>query len=113
MPEVAQAIEDGRALFGTIETWLIWNLSGGVDGGTHVTDITNAARTMLMELATGTWHEPTCAELGIPTSILPAIKSNSEVYTTMAGTRLKGVPISGCAGDKHAAMLTAPAEDLP
>ena len=105
VPEVAQAIEDGRALFGTIETWLIWNLSGGVDGGTHVTDITNAARTMLMELATGTWHEPTCAELGIPTSILPAIKSNSEVYTTMAGTRLKGVPISGCAGDQHAAML--------
>ena len=105
VPEVAKAVEDGRALFGTIDTWLIWNLSGGVDGGTHVTDITNAARTMLMDLATGSWHTPTCNELGIPTSILPEIRSNSEVYASMAGTRLKGVPIAGCAGDQHAAML--------
>jgi glycerol kinase len=58
VPEVAQAIAEGRALFGTIDTWLIWNLSGGVDGGTHVTDVTNAGRTMLMDLTTCSWHAP-------------------------------------------------------
>ena len=105
VPEVAAAISEGRALFGTIDTWLIWNLSGGVDGGVHVTDVTNAGRTMLMDLAKCEWHEPTCAALGVPIDILPSIKSCSEVYAPLAGTRLKGVPIAGCAGDQHAAML--------
>jgi len=105
VPEVAQAVQEGRALFGTIDTWLIWNLSGGKDGGAHVTDLTNAGRTMLMDLAKQEWHAPTCEAFGIPTSILPEIRSCSEVYASMSGTRLKGVPIAGCAGDQHAAML--------
>ena len=106
-PKVAFAIGEGRALFGTIDTWLIWNLSGGAGGeGTrHVTDVTNASRTMLMDLATGTWHAPTCAALGIPVAMLPRITSCAEVVATMAGTRLDGVPIAGVLGDQHAAML--------
>jgi glycerol kinase len=80
VPAVAAAVVDGRALFGTIDTWLIWHLSGGVDGGVHVTDVTNASRTMLMELSSCSWHAPTCEALGVPMGILPAIKSCSEVY---------------------------------
>ena len=105
VPAVAEAIANDKAMFGTIDTWLIWNLSGGVDGGVHVTDVTNAGRTMLMDLATCKWHEGTCSELGIPMSVLPAIKSCSEVYAKVVGTKLAGVPIAGCAGDQHAAML--------
>ena len=105
VPEVASAVSEGRAAFGTIDSWLIWNLSGGVNGGAHVTDVTNASRTMLMELATATWHGPTCQALGVPMDLLPTIKSCSEVYAMLACTALHGVPISGCAGDQHAAML--------
>jgi len=106
VPEVAAAISEGRALFGTIDTWIIYRLSGGAqDGGVHVTDVTNASRTMLMDLNTCTWHEPTCSALGITTSMLPEIRSCSEVYAPLRCTSLKGVPIAGCAGDQHAAML--------
>jgi len=105
VPAVAEAIAAGTALFGTIDTWLIWNLSGGVDGGAHVTDVSNAGRTMLMDLEKCVWHAPTCETLGVPLELLPTIRSNSEVFAHMVGTRLEGVPIAGCAGDQHAAML--------
>ena len=71
VPAVAEGAANGTALFGTIESWLIWNLSGGIQGGIHVTDVSNASRTMLMDLASCTWHEETCATLDIPMTMLP------------------------------------------
>ena len=71
VPAVAEGAANGTALFGTIETWLIWNLSGGVEGGIHVSDVSNASRTMLMDLASCTWHEETCTTLDIPVTMLP------------------------------------------
>lgn len=103
---VKDAIRTGDALFGTIDTWLIWNLTGGVDGGQHVTDCSNASRTMLMNLKTLDWDKPTLDALGVPVEILPKIISNSEKVGVVAKkVPLAGVPISGCLGDQHAAML--------
>ena len=103
---VKDAVRTGDALFGTIDTWLIWNLTGGVAGGQHVTDCSNASRTMLMNLKTLDWDKPTLDALGISAAILPKIISNSEKIGVVAdGFPLSGVPISGCLGDQHAAML--------
>ncbi|XP_057967797.1 glycerol kinase [Malania oleifera] len=103
---VRQAVNTGDALFGTVDAWLIWNLTGGVGGGLHVTDVSNASRTMLMNIKTLDWDKPTLETLGIPADILPKIVSNSEVIGTIAkGWLIPGVPISGCLGDQHAAML--------
>ena len=103
---VKKAVEEGDALFGTIDTWLIWNLTGGVNGGVHVTDISNASRTMLLNLKTLEWDKPTLETLGIPAGILPKLVSNSEIIGKIAkGWPISGVPISGCLGDQHAAML--------
>lgn len=104
--EVRAAIKKGDALFGTIDTWLIWNLTGGVNGGIHVTDVSNASRTMLMNLQTLDWDKATLKTLGIPAEILPKIVSNAEVIGKIAkGWPLFGVPIAGCLGDQHAAMV--------
>ncbi|KAK8574786.1 hypothetical protein V6N13_033969 [Hibiscus sabdariffa] len=104
--EVKAAIEKGDALFGTIDTWLIWNLTGGVNGGLHVTDVSNASRTMLMNLKTLDWDETTLKTLGIPAGILPKIVSNAEVIGKISkGWPVPGVPIAGCLGDQHAAMV--------
>lgn len=103
---VKEAIKKKDALFGTIDTWLIWNLTGGVKGGLHVTDVSNASRTMLMNLKTLEWDADTLKTLGIPSEILPKIVSNSEIIGNVAtGWPIAGVPISGCLGDQHAAML--------
>lgn len=104
---VKEAVESGDALFGTIDTWLIWNLTGGVvKGGLHVTDVSNASRTMLMNLKSLEWDKPTLETLGIPAHVLPKIVSNSEVIGKIAeGWPITGIPISGCLGDQHAAML--------
>ncbi|XP_044487588.1 glycerol kinase-like [Mangifera indica] len=103
---VKQAIRSGDILFGTIDTWLIWNLTGGVNGGLHVTDVSNASRTMLMNLKTLDWDKQTLETLGIPAEILPKIISNSEVIGKISkGWPITGVTISGCLGDQHAAML--------
>jgi glycerol kinase len=103
---VKDAVQSGDALFGTIDTWLIWNLTGGVSSGQHVTDCSNASRTMLMNLKTLDWDKPILDQLGIPAAILPKIISNSEEIGVAAnGFPLAGVPISGCLGDQHAAML--------
>lgn len=103
---VKAAIKKGDALFGTIDTWLIWNLTGGVNGGLHVTDVSNASRTMLMNLKTLDWDKPTLETLGIPVEILPKIVSNSEIIGKIGkGWPITGIPISGCLGDQHAAML--------
>ncbi|KAG1327104.1 glycerol kinase-like [Cocos nucifera] len=116
---VKLAVQAGDALFGTIDTWLIWNLTGGRGGdvgavdqeqhrvyGLHVTDCSNASRTMLMNLKTLDWDKSTLETLGIPSEILPKIVSNSEIIGVVAhGWPLSGVPIAGCLGDQHAAML--------
>jgi len=100
------AAEAGDLLFGTIDTWLLWNLTGGVDGGIHVTDVTNASRTMLMDLDTLQWREDIAADMQIPLSMLPAIRSSSEVYGDgREHGMLPGVPISGILGDQQAATF--------
>src|ERR1700759_2228288 len=77
--------EDGELAFGNMDTWVLWNLTGGKDGGVHATDVTNASRTMLMNLETLDWHEPSLDLLGIPKSMLPEIKYSSEVYGAAQG----------------------------
>lgn len=103
---VRDGIKSGDAIFGTIDTWLIWNMTGGANGGLHVTDVTNASRTMLMNLKTLNWDEDTLKTLGIPAEILPRIVSNSEVIGEICkGWPIPGIKIAGCLGDQHAAML--------
>ncbi|RRD46270.1 glycerol kinase GlpK [Tessaracoccus sp. OH4464_COT-324] len=98
--------EAGDLLMGTMDTWVLWNLTGGVDGGVHVTDVTNASRTMLMDLKTLSWAEDIAADMTIPMSMLPEIKSSSEVY---GYGRKQGLlvdtPISGILGDQQAATF--------
>ncbi len=96
--------EAGDLLFGNIDTWCIWNLTGGVDGGVHVTDVSNASRTMLMNLETLDWDPEILRLMGIPRSMLPAIKPSSEVYGKATGD-LAGVPVSGDLGDQQAALF--------
>ena len=92
--------------FGTVDTWLIWHLTGGVDGGVHVTDVTNASRTMLMDLATCEWDEAILDELGIPRSMLPEIRGSSEVYGTIrASTTSPACRSPAMLGDQHAALF--------
>ncbi|XP_074374892.1 glycerol kinase-like [Apium graveolens] len=103
---VDKAIKSGDAMFGTIDTWLIWNLTGGIKGGLHVTDVSNASRTLLMNLKSLDWDKQVLEELKIPAEILPKIISNSEIIADIAtGWPTTGIPIAGCLGDQHAAML--------
>jgi glycerol kinase len=101
--------EKGDALFGNTDAWVVWNLTGGVDGGLHVTDVTNASRTMLMNLETQDWDEELLSLFNIPRAMLPAIQSSSsrEGYgVTRAGGPLGGeVPICGVLGDQQAATV--------
>ncbi|HEU4920564.1 MAG TPA: glycerol kinase GlpK [Candidatus Limnocylindrales bacterium] len=103
--EGARAKADaGDLLFGNIDTWCIWNLTGGVNGGVHVTDVSNASRTMLMNLETLDWDPEILSLMGIPRSMLPAIKASSEVYGTAVGD-LAGIPVAGDLGDQQAALF--------
>nr|WP_203673174.1 MULTISPECIES: glycerol kinase GlpK [unclassified Streptomyces] len=95
----------GEILFGTMDSWVIWNLTGGPDGGVHVTDVTNASRTMLMNLHTLEWDEKICESIGVPMSMLPEIRSSSEVYGTAAVGVLAGVPVASALGDQQAALF--------
>lgn len=94
----------GEALAGTIDSWLIWNLTGGPHGGRHVTDATNASRTQLMNLATLDWDDELLALFNVPRACLPRIVSSSEFYGTCVAP-LSGVPLAGALGDQHAALL--------
>ncbi len=107
VPEIREAADNGDAIFGNIDTWLIWNLTGGTNGGEHVTDVTNASRTMLMNLATLDWNADIAAKMGIPLSMLPQIKSSSEIYGyTLADGAFGGrVPVAGDLGDQQAATV--------
>src|SRR5438270_10963525 len=95
---VREAAESGEALFGTADTWVLWNLTGGPRGGAHVTDVTNASRTMLMDLETLDWHQPSLELMGIPRQLLPEIRSSSEEYGQATGTAIGGVRIAGILG---------------
>ena len=105
--EVQGAIKAGTARFGTVDSWLLWNLSGGVQGGVHFTDVTNASRTLLMNLETLQWDDELLGYFGIPRALLPEIKSSSEIYATTNphGPLGSAVPIAGILGDQHAAMV--------
>ncbi|WP_033220039.1 glycerol kinase GlpK [Kitasatospora phosalacinea] len=96
--------EAGDVLFGTMDSWLIWNLTGGVDGGRHVTDVTNASRTLLMNLHTLRWDERIAESLGVPLAMLPEIRSSAEVYGEAVGD-LAGVPVAAALGDQQAALF--------
>jgi len=103
--------EDGQLMFGNMDTWVLWNLTGGTNGGVHATDVTNASRTMLMNLETLDWHEPSLELMGIPRSMLPEIRSSSETYGEARGSAIGGVPISGILGDQQAALFGQTAFD--
>ena len=105
VPGARARAESGELAFGTIDTWLLWNLTGGPRGGVHATDVTNASRTMLMDLQTLDWHEPSLELMGIPRAVLPQIRSSSEVYGEASGTALGGRPVAGILGDQQAALF--------
>ncbi len=104
VPGLRHDAERGDAIFGTIDTFLIWHLTGGSNGGIHVTDVTNAGRTLLMNLHTLTWDDTMLAALDIPRAMLPRICSSSEVYGHATGL-LAGVPVAAALGDQHAATV--------
>ena len=97
--------EAGDLCFGNIDTWCIWNLSGGTNGGLHITDVTNASRTMLMDLESLSWDEDIAKTIGVPMSMLPEIKASSEVYGEVKSGSLAGIPIAGDLGDQQAATF--------
>ena len=105
VPDARQKAEDGKLLFGNIDTWLIWNLTGRE---AHITDVTNASRTMLMNLSTLDWDDEILHVLDIPRVMLPQIKSSSEIYGSVgmgSCPSLQDVPVSGDLGDQHAALF--------
>jgi glycerol kinase len=104
-----EAAGRGEAIFGNIDTWLVWNLTGGADGGAHVTDVTNASRTMLMNLDTTAWNEDILEALTIPQSMLPEIRPSSDPrfygYTLPEGPFKSRIPVCGILGDQQAATV--------
>lgn len=104
IPGARERAAQGAALFGTIDSWIIWNLTGGPGGGRHLIDATNASRTQLMNLETLNWDEDLLRIFDIPAACLPKICSSSEVYGECVGA-LAGVPLAGALGDQHAALL--------
>ena len=104
--------EGGDLLFGNTDTWLLWNLTGGVNGGVHATDVTNASRTMFMDLKTLSWRQDILDTFGVPASMLPQIRSSSEVYgVAESNSLLREVPIAGILGDQQAATFGQAAFD--
>jgi len=110
--EGARAKADaGDLMFGNIDTWVIWNLTGGIDGGVHVTDVSNASRTMLMNLETLDWDDELLGAFGVPRSMLPTIMPSSAVYGTAKGV-LSGIQVAGDLGDQQAATFGQAAYDV-
>ncbi|WP_210481643.1 glycerol kinase GlpK [Naasia sp. SYSU D00948] len=104
--------EAGDLLFGTTDTWVLWNLTGGVNGGVHLTDVTNASRTLFMDLETLEWDDEILADFGVPRSMLPEIRSSSEVYGhASSSSLLREVPVAGILGDQQAATFGQAAFD--
>ncbi|MFC5746534.1 glycerol kinase GlpK [Actinomadura rugatobispora] len=104
VPGLRERAERGEVLFGTMESWLIWNLTGGVDGGVHVTDVTNAGRTLLMDLKTLDWDDELLAFFGVPRAMLPTVRSSTEIYGA-ARRVFPGVRIGAALGDQQAALF--------
>jgi glycerol kinase len=97
--------EAGDLLFGNIDSYLVWKLTGGTNGGIHVTDVTNASRTQLMDLHSLRWDKKLLQTFGIPEAILPQILSSSEVYGSAKLPAIEGVPVAGILGDQQAALV--------
>jgi glycerol kinase len=103
---IAQRAESGDLLFGNIDTWCIWNLTGGPDGGLHITDVSNASRTLLMDLERLDWDDAILSAVGVPRAMLPEIRPSSAAYGEVrVGGRLQGVQIAGDLGDQQAATF--------
>ncbi len=105
VPGARARAEAGELAFGNIDTWCIWNLTGGVNGGLHITDVTNASRTMLMDLETLSWDAGIASTIGVPLSVLPEIRPSSQVYGEVKTGKLTGVQIAGDLGDQQAATF--------
>ena len=106
VPGAREKAEAGHLKFGTTDSWLVWNLTGGVNGGLHLTDVTNASRTLLMDLDTLDWSPELAAAFDVPLEMLPEIRSSSEVYGQVGGhSLLREVPIAGILGDQQAATF--------
>ncbi len=104
VPGVRERAERGEVVFGNIDSWCIWNLTGGVDGGIHMTDVTNASRTMLMNLKTLDWDDEILGIMGVPRAMLPKIRPSSAVYGHCREP-LPGIPVAGDLGDQQAAIF--------
>ncbi|KUF06206.1 glycerol kinase GlpK [Leucobacter sp. G161] len=101
-----EAADAGDLIFGTTDSWVVWNLTGGPEGGVHVTDVTNASRTLFMDLETLEWRDDILEAFGVPKSMMPSIKSSSEVYGVAEDSSLlRETPISGILGDQQAATF--------
>lgn len=105
LPGLREQAEAGDILFGTIDAFLLWNLTGGVHAGVHVTDVTNASRTQLMDLQSLSWDKALLTAFDVPAPMLPRIASSSEFYGEIAQGPLQGVPITGILGDQQAALV--------
>lgn len=105
LPGARAKAEAGEALFGTVDSWLVWNLTGGPHGGVHVTDVTNASRTQLMNLASCEWDDALLTTFGIPCACLPRIVPSSSAYGEVHSGVLRGVRVAGILGDQQAALV--------
>jgi len=105
VPGARARAESGELAFGTIDSWLLWNLTGGPVGGLHATDVTNASRTMLMDLQTLAWHPPSLELMGVPEAMLPEIRCSGEPLAEADATALGGRPVAGMIGDQQAALF--------
>jgi glycerol kinase len=104
VPGVRERAERGEVVFGNIDSWCIWNLTGGVNGGLHITDVTNASRTMLMNLKTLDWDPEILGVMGVPRAMLPEIRPSSQMYGECK-EGVPGVPVAGDLGDQQAAIF--------
>ncbi len=105
IPGIREPAEAGDVLFGTIDSYLVWRLTGGSNGGVHVSDVTNASRTQLMNLQTLGWDRELLSAFEIPAAMLPAVCSSTEVYGFISDGPLRGVPVAGILGDQQAALV--------
>jgi glycerol kinase len=105
VPHARKRAEAGDLLFGTVDTWLLWNLTGAEHGGLHLTDVTNASRTLLMDLSSLSWDTDIAADLGVPLWMLPQIGPSSQVFGECRLDALRGVPVAGILGDQQAATF--------
>ncbi|RFS15987.1 glycerol kinase GlpK [Emticicia sp. C21] len=105
VPGVREDAEKGQAIFGNMDTFLIWHLTGGINGGLHITDVTNASRTQLMNLKTMAWDAELAEIMNIPLQLLPQIEPSSKVYGKITSEVLQGIPLAGDLGDQQAALV--------